>query len=284
MNIHLINAYKLLRDTLNTWLNQHAASKGAALAFYTLFAMAPLLILVIGIAGYFFGNQTAQNEILIQINSLVGPLGAQAVNNILSSAHNSNHGFLANVIATTLLLIGATSIFSELKTSLDEIWQVPPSQKSGLIEFINTRLLSFGVILVLAFLLLVSLIISAALAMLEKFWGNIWQQFLVLLKPMSFLFSFAVITALFATIFKLLPSIKVGWLDVAIGALGTAVLFLVGKTLIGIYLGSSGVISSYGAGGSIVALLLWVYYSAQIVFLGASFTKQYAFQFGSLKH
>lgn len=274
----------LIAGSLREWVSQRAASKGAALAFYTLFSMAPILVLVIAFAGAVFGNAAAQGEIFNQLNGLIGPVGAQAVNMLLASAHNAQHGLLATVIATLFLLVGATTVFSELKDSLDEIWHVPPSRQSGLWGLVHTRLLSFGLVLVLTFLLLVSLVVSAALALLEKYWGGLWQDIASVVAPLTFTFSFLVIMCLFATIFKLLPSIKVSWHDVWIGAFGTAALFILGKKMIGLYLGTSGVATSYGAAGSVMALLLWVYYSAQIFFFGAGFTRQYAIWYGSFSH
>jgi membrane protein len=181
------------------------------------------------------------------------------------------------------MLIGATTVFSELKDSLDDLWYVPPSKHNGLISFVRTRLMSFGLILVLAFLLLVSLVVSALLKVVENYWNGIWGNIAYIVSPISQIFSFLVITCLFASIFKLLPNTRISWHDVWIGALGTAGLFILGKYLIGMYLGNSAVASSYGAAGSVIALLLWVYYSAQIFFFGAEFTRQYALWFGSLR-
>lgn len=281
--IKLKNLQKVAFGTVEEWFNQRAGSKGAALAFYTLFSMAPLLILVISIAGAVFGEKAAQGEIFNQLNGLVGPRGAEAIQLLLASAHNSDSGTVATIVATVLMLVGATTVFSELKDSLDELWHVPPARQSGLVAFIRTRLLSFGLILVLAFLLLVSLVVSAVLQLLQNYWSGIWSNIAYVVSPVSQIFSFLVITCLFASIFKLLPNIKIAWRDVWIGALGTAALFVLGKFLIGVYLGNSGVASSYGAAGSVIALLLWVYYSAQIFFFGAEFTRQYALWYGSLR-
>jgi len=253
-------------------------------AFYTLFSMAPILVLAIAIAGAVFGTQAARGEIFTQLSGLVGPNGAQAIEMLLANAHNPDISHIAIIIATIFLLIGATTVFAELKDSLDEIWQVPMARQAGWIEVLRVRVLSFGMVLVLAFLLLVSLVISAGLALLERYWGGLWKDAAFILQPASNLFSFIVIACLFAVIYKTLPQVKLSWRDVSIGALGTAALFIFGKYLIGIYLGNSGVASSYGAAGSLVALLLWVYYSAQIFFLGASFTRQYAMWFGTLRN
>jgi len=274
----------MLAGTLQEWFKQRSGSKGAALAFYTLFSMAPVLILVIAIAGAVFGEQAAGGEIFGQLSGLIGPTGADAIQLLLAAAHNDRSGPIAAVIAVLVLLVGATTVFSELKDSLDEIWYVERTRQSGIMSLIRTRLLSFGLILVLAFLLLTSLVVSAALALLAKYLGGTWISVTMIFSPLSQLFAFAVIASLFASIYKMLPQVKLPWRDVWIGSIGTAALFVLGKYLIGIYLGNSGIASSYGAAGSVIALLLWIYYSAQIFFFGAQFTRQYALFFGSLQH
>jgi membrane protein len=273
----------MLASTLQEWFKQRSGSKGAALAFYTLFSMAPMLILVIAIAGAVFGEQAARGEIFGQLSGLIGPTGADAIQLLLAAAHSNRSGPIAALIAVAVLLIGATTVFSELKDSLDEIWYVERTRQSGIMSLIRTRMLSFGLILVLAFLLLTSLVVSAALALLAKYLGGMWLSVTLVFSPLSQLFSFAVIASLFASIYKMLPQTKLPWRDVWIGSIGTAALFVLGKYLIGIYLGNSGVASSYGAAGSVIALLLWIYYSAQIFFFGAQFTRQYALFFGSLQ-
>ncbi|GBG15033.1 membrane protein [Novimethylophilus kurashikiensis] len=277
-------AFKLLYDALMEWMDHRASSKGAALAFYTLFSLAPILVLAIAIAGYFFGADAAQGELINQIRGLMGENGAQAVQALLAAARDKDAGLLATTIATVLLIIGATSVFAELKASLDEMWATPKvKEKSGVGALVKTRLLSFSLVLVLGFLLLISLIVSAALSVLEHFVGGFWSNSAVLLSWISSLVSFGVIASLFAVIYKMLPDTPLSWNDVWIGAAVTAGLFILGKYLIGLYLGNSGVTSSFGAAGSVIALLLWVYYSAQIFFYGAEFTRQYALYFGSLK-
>jgi membrane protein len=269
--------------SVTEWLEHRASSKGAALAFYTLFSIAPILILVIAIAGFFYGPEAARGELLGQLRGLLGPQGAEAVQLVLAGASNHQEGRLATLVATALLLFGATSVFAELKASLDEIWQVPPLKQGGVWDTLRTRLLSFGLVLVLAFLLMVSLVISAALAIVENYLNGLWSDAVYLLSLLSAAISFAVIAALFAVIYKMLPRVRLSWRDVLIGALGTAALFTLGKYAIGAYIGNSGIASSFGAAGSMIALLLWVYYSAQIFFLGAEFARQYALQMGSLR-
>lgn len=275
---------RILLESLKAWIDHRAASKGAALAFYTLFSMTPILMLAIAVAGYFFGVQAAQGEIIGQIQGLVGPNGAQAIQALLAAARNPVSGLMATISAIVLLLVGATSVFAELKDSLDEMWGVARPRHSAFLTLLRTRFLSFSLVLVLAFLLLISLVISAALAVLEHYAGNIWSSSLVVLSSVSSIISFGVIACLFAVIYKMLPDAPLSWRDVWIGAVFTAILFSLGKYVIGLYLGNSGVASSFGAAGSMIALLLWVYYSAQIFFLGAEFTRQYALWYGSLQY
>lgn len=274
----------VLRESLNSWLDHRAGSKSAALAFYTLFSMTPILMLAIAIAGYIFGAEAAQGEIVAQVQGLAGPNGAQAIQALLAAARDPASGLLATLFASALLLLGATSVFTELKGSLDELWGIVPSRQSAFMVLLRTRILSFGLVLVLAFLLLVSLVVSAALAMLERYAHGALGNSVMLLAMLSSLISLGVIACLFAVIYKTLPDAPLSWSDVWIGAAFTAGLFSLGKYAIGLYLGNSGVASSFGAAGSLIALLLWVYYSAQIFFLGAEFTRQYALWFGSLQH
>lgn len=273
----------VINCAVNDWFKHRDASKGAALAFYTLFSMAPILILVIAVAGAFYGTKEAQSEIFIQSRDLIGAQGAEAIQLVLSGAQDQVQGLRATLLATVLLLFGATSVFAELKASLDEIWQLSTPREVSLWDLIRTRLLSFGLVLVLAFLMMVSLVLSAALAVLEHYWGGIWKDASLALSMLASALGFSVITTLFAVIYKMLPRVRLSWHDVVIGALGTAGLFTLGKIAIGLYIGNGSIVSSFGAAGSMVALLLWVYYSAQIFFLGAEFTRQYALHFGSLK-
>ena len=273
----------VLVASLVSWIDHRAASKGAALAFYTLFSMTPILVLAIAVAAYFFGAEAAQGEIVAQLEGLVGPNGAKAMQALLAGAQSHSSGLLATLIASVLLLLGATSVFAELKGSLDELWGISPTGRSGFGVLLRTRLLSFGLVLVLAFLLLVSLVVSAGLAMAERYAHGMLGSSALVLETMSSLVSFAVIACMFSIIYKTLPEAPLSWRDVWIGAAFTAGLFSLGKYVIGLYLGNSGVASSFGAAGSLIALLLWVYYSAQIFFLGAEFTRHYALWFGSLQ-
>jgi membrane protein len=274
----------IMKCAVMEWLAHRAASKGAALAFYTLFSMAPILVLVIAVAGFFYGAEAAQGQLLNELRGLVGKEGAETIQAILAGARDKESGMMATIIAGVLLLVGATSVFAELKDSLDEIWSVPAPKDAGWWDTVKTRVLSFGLILVLGFLLLVSLVVSAATAVIEDYLGGVWKDSAIIMGWISSCIGFLVIATMFGVIYKLLPRIKLSWHDVIIGALGTAAMFTLGKYLIGLYIGNSGAASSFGAAGSLIALLLWVYYSAQIFFLGAEFARQYALQLGSLKH
>ncbi|MFZ6873736.1 YihY/virulence factor BrkB family protein [Undibacterium sp. Di27W] len=280
----LHNLLSILQNSVLEWLRHRAASKGAALAFYTLFSLAPILVLVLAIAGFFYGAQAARGQLFGQLQSLVGQSSASAIQALLAGARDAEQSRIATMVASILLLVGATSVFAELKASLDEIWQVPPQEGNSIWFLIRTRLLSFGLILVLAFLMLVSLVINAVLTALEYYWGGSKLALALVFLPLSSLLGFAVITVLFAVIFKMLPQVRLPWSDVWVGAAGTSALFHAGKYVIGVYIGNSGVASSFGAAGSMIAILLWVYYSAQIFLLGAEFTRQYAYKLGSLRH
>lgn len=271
-----------MRLSLNSWLDHRDSSRGAALAFYTLFSLTPILILSIAIAGYFFGADAAQGQILLQIQGLVGKNGAEAIQALLAAARDPAAGALATIVAIVLLLVGASSVFVELKSTLDDIWGTTKSTASGISILLKTRLLSVSLVLVLAFLLLISLVISAVLGMLQTYVGGLWSSSAMLFSILSNLFSFTVIACLFGLIYKLLPDAPLSWHDVIVGSLFTAMLFTLGKYFIGLYLGNSAIDSSFGAAGSVVALMLWVYYSAQIFFFGAEFTRQYALNYGSL--
>jgi membrane protein len=218
------------------------------------------------------------------MKALVGPNGAQAINALLAAARDSESGAIASMIATFLLLLGTTSVFVELKDSLDEMWKADkPPPVNTLSVLLRTRILCFGLAMGLAFLLLVSLIFSTALALLQQIiLSGFWNFAALILSPVATVISFAVTASLFAVIYKMLPDAPLSWQDAWFGAIFTAVLFSLGKYGIGVYLGNSGVTSSFGAAGSIIALLLWVYYSAQIFFFGAEFTRQYTLKFGSL--
>ncbi|WP_161603793.1 YihY/virulence factor BrkB family protein [Noviherbaspirillum massiliense] len=265
------------------WSARRAASKGAAFALYTLFSLAPMLVLVVTLAGVFFGENTVRQLLVEQMSGLMGAQGAEAIKTILAGSRHENGGMIAGMVSAVLVLVSATTAFSELKDSLDELWEVPPTGKSGLWNLLRERFLSFGLILVLVLMLLASLAVSTALAALGNLWGDVASDsaFKIISLAISDTISFLIVTALFAVIFKYMPAAKIAWKDVLVGALLTAVLFTVGKFLIGMYVAHSDISSSYGAAGSVVILITWIYYSAQIFFYGALFTHEYAVEIGS---
>ncbi|MFO1468668.1 MAG: YihY/virulence factor BrkB family protein [Steroidobacteraceae bacterium] len=274
--------YRLLRTTVLAWSGDYAPSMGAAISYYTVFSIAPLLLIVIAVAGLVFDRSTAQAQILAQLAALLGPVGERAIEEMLRGVAESQRSGLAAIIGTGALLIGATSVFGELQSALDRIWGVSPAQKAaGWWNLLRTRLLSFGMILGLGFLLAVSLALSAALSALGLWWGPVFDGWKYTLKTLNAVVSFGVLTFLFAMIFKFLPRARIAWRDVGIGAIVTALLFEIGKELIGVYLGTSGITSTFGAAGSLAVLLVWVYYSAQVFLLGAEFTRAFAHQRGS---
>src|SRR5581483_2190210 len=248
---HSRSVWMLVRDSIGGWLDHNASRTGAALAFYTVFSLAPILLLSIAIAGLFFGESAAQGEIFAQIRELIGTSGAKAVESVMHNASKSGGGLLSTVISVVTLLVGATTALVELKAGLDKIWDVPPERRQGFWYFIRTRLLSVGVILALGFLLLVSLVISAGLAALEKL-SRGDQVVNLVFDWLNVLLWFVLVAALFGTIYKVLPSVYIAWRDVTIGAVVTAALFALGKYAIGAYLGNSGLASTYGAAGSVI--------------------------------
>jgi membrane protein len=274
--------WSLFRQAVEAWSEDYAPSMGAALAYYTLFSIAPLLLIVIGVAGLAFGDDAARGEIFGQLNDLMGPDGAAAVERLLAQADKPQGGVIATVSGAAMLLLGAMTVFGELQNALDRIWRAPARKTaSGWWTLLRSRLLSFGMILGIAFLLMVSLVVSAVLAALGKFWGWAFGGWELVAHFLDIAVSFGFVTVLFALIYKLIPRVQVRWRDVWIGAAVTAALFAVGKLLIGLYLGRSTVASAFGAAGSLVVMMVWVYYSAQIFLLGAEFTWVYAHTYGS---
>lgn len=282
MNIKPI--LNLVKATFSAWIDDNAPSMGAALAYYAVFSMAPLLLIVISIAGFIFGTDVARGEIITQLQNFMGETEALVVQGLLESVSKPTESVTATIIGVALLLIGATTVFAELQDDLDRIWRAPKkTEDAGVSGLIRTRLLSFGMILGIGFLLIVSLIFSAALAALGKWWEPLFGGFWLLANLVDVTLSFVFITIAFAMIYKLMPRMKIDWRDVWIGAVVTAFLFTVGKFLIGFYIGRSGVASGFGAAGSLVVVLVWIYYSAQIFLLGAEFTRIYSYALGSRK-
>ena len=273
--------WMLLRDSFYAWLDDNVQRLGAALAYYTVFSLAPLLIIVIAIAGLAFGQEAAQGQIMSQIEGLLGEEGAKATQAMIENARQPTAGLVAGLLGIIMLVFGATGAFAQLQDALNTIWGVTPKPGRGVLGILQDRLFSFMLVIGIGFLLLVSLVLSAALAALGKFFGYLLPVPEAILHIVNFVLSFGVITLLFAMMYKILPDVKIGWSDVWIGAAMTALLFSVGKFLIGLYLGKSGVASAYGAAGSLVVILLWVYYSSQILLFGAEFTFVYANKYGS---
>ena len=272
----------LLKETASAWSEDYAPSMGAALSYYSLFSIAPLLLIVIGIAGLVFGADAARGAIFGELRGLIGDQGAQAVEGLLQAADKPKQGIVSTIVGVVILLVGAMTVFGELQNALDRIWRAPARVKaSGLWTLLRTRLLSFGMVLGIAFLLMISLVLSAALAALGKWWGAAFGGWEAIAHLVDVLLSFGLMTVMFALIYRYIPRVRVEWHDVWIGAAVTSVLFAIGKFAIGLYLGKSAVASSFGAAGSLVILMVWVYYSAQIFLFGAEFTWVYAHEFGS---
>jgi membrane protein len=267
------------------WVADYAPSMGAALAYYSVFSLAPLLLIVISVAGLVFGEEAVRGEVFAQLQGLLGSDAAQAVQGLLSSVSQTDEGILGTVIGLVLLLIGATTVFGELQDALDRIWRAPARDRSGgLWGLVRARLLSFGMILGIAFLLMVSLVFSAAVAALGKWWSGAFGSWELVAQGVNLVVGFLMTTAVFAMIYKFMPRVKVQWRDVWLGAAVTSVLFTIGRFLIGLYIGKSGIASGFGAAGSLIVVFVWVYYSAQIFLIGAEFTWVYAKTFGSMRH
>ncbi len=272
----------MIMAALSAWLDDYAPSMGAALSYYTVFSLAPLLLIVISVAGLIFGADAVRGAVFAQIDGLMGAEAAKGIQDLLSSVSKPSTGLLGTVIGGVMLLIGATTVFGELQDALDRIWRSPArSSSSGLMTLVRTRLLSFGMILGIAFLLTVSLVTGAGIAALGKWWSGWFQGWEALAQIINALVGFLMTTAVFAMIYKLMPRAKVSWGDVWVGAAATALLFTVGRFLISLYIGKTGVASGFGAAGSVVVIFVWVYYSAQIFLVGAEFTWVYAQHFGS---
>ena len=287
MNVTSVRTMKkfwdLLRRVWSAADQDNVSSMSAALAFYTLFSIAPLLLIVITVAGLVFGADVARQEIIGQLSDLAGAEGALAISGLLSSVSvRPAAGLTTAAISLVLLIVGATTVFAELQNSLDRIWRAPSlSRQRGMWDLVRSRLMSFAMILCIACLLMVSMIISAALGALGQFWGKQFLYWATWLQIANLIANSLVVACMFALIYKILPNVAIRWGDVWGGALLTALLFHLGQFLIGLYIGRSGVTSSFGAAASIVVLLIWVYYSAQIFLLGAEFSCAYAHTYGS---
>ena len=271
----------MVKEAFADWREDNAPRLGAALAYYTAFSLAPLLVIAIAVAGLVFGHTAAQGRIVAEVQGLVGKVGAEAVQAMLANAHKPSANVWATILGTITLLLGAGGAFAELRGALNVIWGAPPRPGGGIWGAIRGRLLSFALVLVLGFLLLVSLALSAALSAVHGYTVGLLPGTKALIEVANAVFSFGVVTVLFAMIFKVLPDTRIAWGDVWAGAATTAVLFTLGKTLIGLYLGRGTFGSAYGAAASLAIILAWVYYAAQILFFGAELTQVYTRRHGS---
>lgn len=275
------DTFKLLKETVDEWLDDNASSRAAAVAFYTLISLAPLLLIVVAISGFVFGEQAANGELYNQMRGMMGDESAKMIQATIENAReNMKAGFIASIVNVGVLLFGATGVFAELQDALNSMWGVAAKKdektKTTILNYLRKRLLSFAMVLVIAFLLLVSLVVSAVIASLTGALDGVVPGFSWVWQPVNLAISFCATTVLFAMMYKVLPDAMVRWRDTLIGASVTSLLFTVGKLGIGLYLGNASFSSTYGAAGAIVVAVVWVYYSAQILFFGAEFTQVYA--------
>ena len=266
----------ILKTTFAAWNKHEAPRLGAALAFYTILSLSPLVIIVVALAGLIFSRSTAQAHILSQVQGMIGMEGGKAMESMLANAQKPAAGILGTIVGLLSLLFGASGVFTELRSALNLIWEVNPEETSGVVALLRERFFSFGMVLSIGFLLLVSLVVSTILAALGKFFGGLLPVPSPVLAVLNFLLSYIGVAVLFGLIFRFVPEAKVRWVNVWLGALATALFFTIGKTLIGLYLGKSSLGSAYGAAGSVIVVIVWVYYSAQIFFFGAEFTHAYS--------
>ncbi len=277
--------WSLAKESVVAWIDDFAPSMGAAIAYYTAFSIAPLLVIILAIAGLVFGREAAEGYLFAQMSGLIGTEGGKALQSMVQSANSTSEGIIATVIGLVLLLVGSTTVFAELQTDLDRIWKAPAVKApEGLWGLLRSRVLSFGIVVSIGFLMLVSLVLSAALAALSDWWGGYLEGFEWLLHLLDFVVSLAIVTLLFALMYKILPRVKIAWRDVWVGALVTSFLFAVGKVAVGLYIGKAAIASSFGTAGALAVLLIWVYYSAQIFLLGAEFTWAFAHRLGSRRN
>jgi membrane protein len=274
--------WRFVKDVVLQWIDDEPFLLASSLSYYTLFSLTPLLVIAIAVAGIFFGQEAAQNQIVTTIGGMIGPESARAIQDMIENASDEQAaGIISSVLGTVTLLIGAGGVVGQLQTSLNKVWGVEAKTEGGVWLLIRQRFISFAMVLAVGFLLLVSLIVSALLTAFSQFMGGMAGDSSLVSHLLDIAFSLAFVTMLFAMIYKFVPDVQTQWQDVWIGAALTSVLFTIGKFLIGLYLGSSGIASAYGAAGSIVTILLWVYYSSLIFLLGAEFTERYARLYGS---
>lgn len=276
-------SFSLLKESAREWSKDDAASLGAAIAYYAAFSVAPLLLMVIAVAGFLIGDAAAERELFSQLRALIGENGAVALQQIVRSAHDSGQGITAAILSGVTLFIGATTVLAQLQKSLDKIWDAPARSGIGVWNLVKIRLQAFGLVLAVGFLLAVSMVATAAIAFVSSLIGGWIGQSELLLQMINTLFSFAAITLLFALTYRFLPNLTIAWRDVVVGAAVTSLLFSIGKTAIGLYIGRSAISSSFGAAGTFIVFLVWIYYSAMIYLFGAEFCYVYARRYGSLR-
>jgi membrane protein len=274
--------WQFLKTTINEWVEAEPFQLAAALSYYTLFSLAPLLLIAIGVAGLVFGREAAQNQIVETLQGMIGQDSAKAVQEMIqASSEKPKTGMLSTIIGFVALLFGAGGVVGQLQTSLNKMWEVTPKPGQGIWGFLRQRFFSFAMVLAIGFLLLVSLVVTAVLSSFTSMLTSFLGDATFVAHAIDILVSFGFVTLLFALIYKYVPDVEIQWRDVWVGAALTSILFTVGKYLIGLYIGTSGVSSTFGAAGSLITILVWVYYSSLIFFLGAEFTRVYATQYGS---
>jgi membrane protein len=274
--------WSVAKEAAQNWSSHKDARQGAALAYYSVFSLGPLIVIAIAIAGFFFGREAVTGQVTSSITSLLGETGAQAVQAMLAQASQPREGLIATLMGTGLLVFAAIGVVVQLKDALNTVWEVQEGSEGGIWNFARTYVVSFAAVLAVGFLLLISLLITTVLAAAGKYVAPYLPEWIF--HVISFLVSFFVISALFAMMFKWLPDVSIDWYDVWLGAILTALLFEVGKSAIGFYIGKQGLESTYGAAASIIVVLIWVYYSSQIILMGAEFTHAFAKQHGSKKN
>ena len=276
----LASTWTLIKTSINFYIEDNALSRGASIAYYTVFSLAPVLVIIVAIAGMAFGEDAAQGALAYQIQGLMGHDAAIAIQGMVRSAWLSGSSTRATIIGAITLLVTASGVFGEMQAALNAIWRTEP-KGTTVGRLVRARATSLGLVAALGFLMMVSLVISASVTAFQTYLSGVLPGAMVLIRLLNLAISFGLITVLFAAIYKILPDRRLAWRDVGIGAVVTALLFEVGKTLIGLYIGSTAVASSFGAAGALAIVLLWVYYSSQIFLLGAEFTRAYAEMHGS---
>jgi membrane protein len=274
--------WQFLKTTINEWVEAEPFQLAAALSYYTLFSLAPLLLIAIGVAGFVFGREAAQNQIVETLQGMIGQDSAQTVQEMIEASNEKpKTGMISTIIGFVVLLVGAGGVVGQLQTSLNKMWEVTPKPGQGIWGFLRQRFFSFAMVLAIGFLLLVSLVVTAVLSSFTSMLSSFLGDATFVAHAIDILVSFGFVTLLFALIYKYVPDVEIQWRDVWVGAALTSILFTIGKYLIGLYIGTSGVSSTFGAAGSLITILVWVYYSSLIFFLGAEFTRVYATQYGS---